>query len=119
MRAQDAAVVFTVDDLDRVGQAYWGGYGVAEHGLAALVRMLHAELANSRVRVAGLTPGPMRTALRAMAYVEEDDQVARDPALYADACVTLLSPAGAAHRGTIWNVAPRAAIDLPLMGAGG
>ena len=113
-RAEDAAVVFTVDDLARVGQAYWGGYGVAEHGLAALVHMLHAELANSRVRVAGLTPGPMRTALRAMAYVEEDDQVARDPALYADACVTLLSPAGAPRRGTIWNVAPREAIDLPL-----
>jgi NAD(P)-dependent dehydrogenase (short-subunit alcohol dehydrogenase family) len=118
LRAEDAAVVFTIDDLTRVGQAYWGGYGVAEHGLAALVRMLHAELANGSVRVAGLTPGPMRTALRAQAYVEEDDQVARDPALYADACVTLLAPAGAAHRGTIWHVAPRAAIDLPVMGGG-
>ena len=116
LRAADAAVVFTVDDLARVGQAYWGGYGVAEHGLAALVHMLHAEVGNSPVRVAGLTPGPMRTALRAQAYVEEDDQVARDPALYADACVTLLSPAGAAHRGTVWHVAPRAAIDLPVMG---
>lgn len=116
LRAQDAAVVFTVDDLARVGQAYWGGYGVAEHGLAGLVRMLHAELANSVVRISGLTPGPMRTALRAHAYVEEDDQVARDPALYADACVTLLSPAGTAHRGTLWHVAPRASLDLPMMG---
>lgn len=116
LRAQDAAVVFTVDDLARVGQAYWGGYGVAEHGIAALVRMLHAELANGPVRVAGLTPGPMRTALRAQAYVEEDDQLARDPAQYADACVSLLAPAGAVHRGTIWHVAPRQAIELPVMG---
>ena len=118
LRAEDAAVVFTVDDLARVGQAYWGGYGLAEHGLAALVPMLHAELGSGPVRVAGLTPGPMRTALRAQAYVEEDDQVARDPALYGDACVTLLSAAGATHRGTIWHVAPREAIDLPVMDGG-
>ena len=105
-KAQDAALVFVVDDLARVGQAYWGGYGVAQHGLAALVGMLHAELANGPVRVAALQPGPMRTALRAKAYVEEDDRVARDPALYAPACVELLSPAGAVHRGQVWSPQP-------------
>jgi hypothetical protein len=47
----------------------------------------------------------MRTGLRAMAFVEEDDHVARDPADFADACVTLLSAAGAEHRGKVWNVA--------------
>ena len=102
-QAPDAAVVFTLDDLSRVGLAYWGGYGLAQHGLAALVGMLHAEHANSRVRVAGLQPGPMRTALRARAYVAADDRGARDPAAYAGACVELLSPAGAAHRGQVWN----------------
>jgi NAD(P)-dependent dehydrogenase (short-subunit alcohol dehydrogenase family) len=86
-----------------VGQAYWGGYGVAKQGLASLVGMLHAELANSRVRVAGLQPGPMRTPLRAKAYVEENDRAAVDPSVYADACVALLSPAGAGHRGQVWN----------------
>ncbi|TWI09555.1 SDR family NAD(P)-dependent oxidoreductase [Aerolutibacter ruishenii] len=104
-QAPDAALVFTVDDLSRVGQAYWGGYGLAQHGLSALVGMLHAELANSPVRVAGLQPGPMRTPLRSKAYVEENDRLARDPVAYADACVTLLSAEGAAHRGTVW--APR------------
>jgi NAD(P)-dependent dehydrogenase (short-subunit alcohol dehydrogenase family) len=103
-KAQDAAVVFALDDLALVGNAYWGGYGIAQHGLAALVRMLHAELANSSVRVSALQPGPMRTALRARAFVAEDDRVARDPALYADACVSLLSPAGAVHRGQVWEV---------------
>ena len=29
----------------------------------------------------------------------------RDPEAYADACVTLLSPAGAAWRGTVWDAA--------------
>ncbi len=104
-KAPDAALVFAVDDLARVSQAYWGGYGVAQHGLDALIRILHAECANSSVRVCALRPGPMRTALRAKAYVEEDDRLARDPAAYAEACVTLLSPAGAAHRGQAWSPA--------------
>jgi NAD(P)-dependent dehydrogenase (short-subunit alcohol dehydrogenase family) len=102
-RAEDASVVFVLDDPARVGQAFWGGYGVAQHGLAALVGTLHAELANSTVRVSGLRPGPMRTALRAKAYVDDSDREARDPIAYADACVGLLSSAGVAHRGTIFQ----------------
>ncbi|MFD0739456.1 SDR family NAD(P)-dependent oxidoreductase [Lysobacter koreensis] len=105
-KAPDAALVFALDDPARVGQAYWGGYGVAQHGLAGLVGMLHAELANSTVRVAGLQPGPMRTPLRAQAYVDEHDRSAREASDYAPACVTLLSPAGVAHRGTVWSPSP-------------
>lgn len=102
-KADDAALVFALDDPARVGGAYWGGYGLAQTALAALVGMLQAELGNSRIRVSGLQPGPMRTGLRARAYVEEGDRVARDPAFYAEACVSLLSPAGAPHRGRIWS----------------
>lgn len=104
-KSADAALVFALDDPARVGNAYWGGYGVAQHGLASLVGMLHAEGANSTVRVSGLRPGPMRTPLRAKAFVEENDRSARDPSAYAPACVTLLSTAGVAHRGQVWNVA--------------
>ncbi len=69
-----------------------------------MVGMLHAELASSSVRVAALQPGPMRTSLRARAYAEDEDQQARDPSDYAEACVTVLSPAGAEHRGQVWSV---------------
>ena len=103
-QSPDAALVFALDDMSRVGQAYWGGYGLAQHGLGAMVGMLHSELANSSVRVAALQPGPMRTSLRAKAYAEDEDPQARDPADYAEACVTLLSPAGAEHRGQVWSV---------------
>ena len=103
-QSTDAALVFTLDDAARVSQAYWGGYGVAQHGLAALMGMLHAELANSPVRVAALQPGPMRTPLRAKAYADDEDLQTREPADYADACVTLLSSAGSEHRGRIWTV---------------
>lgn len=102
-KADDAAVVFVLDDPQRTRQAFWGGYGVARDGLAALVGMLHAELANGPVRVSALQPGPMRTALRAQAFVAEDDRGARDPAVYAAACVALLAAAGSAHRGQVWD----------------
>lgn len=105
-KADDAAVVFVLDDVARVGNAFWGGYGLAQHALAGLVGMLQSELASSNIRVSGLQPGPMRTPLRAKAYVEESDRAARDPEAYAGSCVTLLSPAGgAAHRGRIWTPA--------------
>jgi NAD(P)-dependent dehydrogenase (short-subunit alcohol dehydrogenase family) len=100
-QAPDGAVVFALDDTARVGQPYWGGYGIAQHGLAALVQMLAAEFANSPVRVSGLQPGPMRTPLRARAYAVDEDRTARDPAAYAQDCVRLLSAAGAAQRGQV------------------
>lgn len=103
-QSADAALVFALDDLDRVGQAYWGAYGIAEHGLAAMVGMLHAELATSSVRVSALQPGPMRTGLRARAYADDNDLQAREAVDYAAACVTLLSSSGAEHRGQVWKV---------------
>ena len=103
-QSQDAALVFALDDLERVSQPYWGAYGIAQHGLAAMVGMLHAELASSSVRVSALQPGPMRTGLRSRAYADDNDLQAREAADYADACVTLLSSAGAAHRGQVWKV---------------
>lgn len=108
-KSRDASIVFTLDDLARIGAAYWGGYGVAGFGLQGVVRILHAELARGPVRVAGLMPGPMRTTLRSRAWVEETDRQAVDPARYAGACVELLSPAGAAHRGEIWAPSPATA----------
>ena len=103
--AGDSAVVFVTDDPARVGKAYWGAYGIAKHGLAALVRQLDAETRASGVRVAGLEPGPMRTDLRARAYCDEAQLRVPGPAAYAPAAFHLLSPAGIAHRGQVW--APR------------
>lgn len=105
-RAADSVVVFALNDPAQTARAFWGGYGIAQHGLAALVQMLHAELANSSVRVSALQPGPMRTPLRSRSHVEEDDRIARDPVAYAQACVSLLSPDGVRYRGQVWNPTP-------------
>lgn len=102
-RTDDAAVVFAVDDPARTRGAYWGGYGLAQAATASLVGMLQAELGEGPVRIHGLLPPPMRTPLRARAYVEAEDRIARVPGEVADACITLLSPAGAAQRGRLWS----------------
>lgn len=102
-RVDDAALVFVLDDPQRVGKAFWGAYGIAQHGRVALVRMLAAELENSPVRVSALQPGPMRTALRARAYFAEDPGEVPPASAYADAVVYLLSAAGMDRRGQIWD----------------
>ncbi|MGR4894628.1 SDR family NAD(P)-dependent oxidoreductase [Stenotrophomonas sp. LARHCG68] len=101
----DAAVVFSLDDPARVGQAFWGGYGVAQYGLRGLIDTLHHELRNGPVRISGVQPGPMRTELRARAFIHGEDTAAQDPSAYAAACVTLLSAAGSTWRGQVLDAA--------------
>ncbi len=105
-RASDSAVVFAVDDTASTGAAYWGAYGITQPAIESLIGMLHAETASSSIRVSGLRPGPMRTPLRARAYADEAAAAAKDASTYAGACVTLLSSAGASHRGKVWNPVP-------------
>lgn len=106
-KSDAGAAVFVLDDPARSGGAFWGGYGIAQAGQAALVRMLQAELGEHGPRISGLQPGPMRTNLRAKAYQANADLKARPAADYADACVELLSSAGAAWRGAIRDACAR------------
>ncbi len=115
-KAPDAAVVFAIDDLALTGQAFWGGYGIAQHGLATLIGMLQAELGAEGPRISGLQPGPMRTTLRGRAFLADQDRDARDPSAYAAACVDLLSPAGAPYRGRIFAAATDSRLPAPGSG---
>ena len=105
-KSDAGAALFVLDDPARSGSAFWGGYGIAQAGQAALIRMLQAELGEHGPRISGLRPGPMRTNLRAKAYQANADLKARPAEHYAAACVELLSPAGAAWRGTIRDLSP-------------
>ena len=104
-KAPDSAVVFVAEDLSRANTAYWGAYGVAKAGVIGLMKILHDETENSCVRVSALQPGPMRTALRGRAYVDEAATSCPPASIYAPACVHLLSEAGRAQRGQVF--APR------------
>lgn len=102
-KSADAAVVFALDAQVPGTRAYWGGYGLAQAAQVALVDMLQAELGpRSPVRVSGLSPGPMRTPLRANAFVAEHDHASVDPSRVAVHCVELLSVAGGMQRGMVW-----------------
>lgn len=81
LRASPAAtLIFLVDNLERVANAYWGAYGVAKWALEALSKQLSAELRRTTVRVLAVDPGPMRSSLRARAYHSEDPGSVQDPA---------------------------------------
>jgi short-subunit dehydrogenase len=71
------------------------------------MRMLHDETEAGPVRVSALLPGPMRSAVRNRAYVEEAATQCPPPSVYAPACVHLLSEAGRDQRGQVY--APRPA----------
>ena len=103
-RADDAAIVFVFDDLERVGNAFWGGYGVAKHALHGLASIVHEETESTRVRTHAILPGPMRTALRRAAYFGEDTLAHPDPAHAAAAIAWLLGPAAASTRGRVLDL---------------
>lgn len=102
-KADAGAAVFVMDDPQRSGGAFWGGYGMAQSAQATMVNMLQAELGEHGPRVSGYRPGPMRTGLRGRAFQPNADTQARPPDEFAGACVELLSPAGNAWRGKIRN----------------
>ncbi|HET8940891.1 MAG TPA: SDR family NAD(P)-dependent oxidoreductase [Rudaea sp.] len=103
-KATDASVVFVLDDPQRMGKAYWGGYGVAKHALAGLVSILHEEWENTTVRVHAVVPPPMRTALRRSAYYGENTMQLPLPDASAEAVVHLLGPGAMPLRGRILDL---------------
>ena len=103
-KGADASIVFVLDDLDRVGRAHWGAYGVAKHGLAGLISILHEETESGPVRTHALLPPPLRTALRRTAYFGENSLELPKPEAIADAVVYLLSDVGVAARGKVLDL---------------
>lgn len=102
--ADDSAVVFSLNDTAATSGAYWGAYGVAQHGLRGLIAVLADELSSGPVRIHGFQPGPMRTALRARAWSSEDASKWPPAAVYAQACVWLLSAAARPQHGRVVEV---------------
>jgi NAD(P)-dependent dehydrogenase (short-subunit alcohol dehydrogenase family) len=72
-QAPDASVTFTLDDRGLAPRAYWGGYGVAKAGLAALARELADEWEKrANLRVNALVPGPIRSPMRGRTHPGEN-----------------------------------------------
>jgi NAD(P)-dependent dehydrogenase (short-subunit alcohol dehydrogenase family) len=91
-RSDAGRVVFVLDEPARMRRAYWGAYGVAKVALEGLVAQLGDELSGTPLRVVGVLPGPMRTALRAKAYFGEHAEQVPVASVFAPACVYALGP---------------------------
>lgn len=61
------------------GRAGWAGYAVSKAALDAATAVLRAELAPAGIRVVGVNPGGLRTAMRAAAYPQEDPATVPTP----------------------------------------
>ena len=103
-KASDSAVVFVLDDPELLQRAHWGGYGASKAALERFVAILHEETDSGPLRTHAMLPGPMRTALRQLAYFGEDILQRPLPDAAAAAAVYLLSPQGTAARGAILDL---------------
>ncbi|MCC7016756.1 MAG: SDR family NAD(P)-dependent oxidoreductase [Rhodospirillales bacterium] len=97
LRASDGArVLFVTGGVpEGAHAAYWGPYAAAKAGLEAMVRSYAAEIANTKIRVNLVDPGPVRTQLRARAFPGEPLKHLRTPKEVAKAFVELACSAEA------------------------
>ena len=87
------AVLFLSDSVGRHGKAYWGAYGIAKAGIENMAQTLADELeSNTTIRVNTYDPGPVRTALRLIAYPAENREALATPEAVIKPCLYLLGP---------------------------
>jgi len=80
LRASPAGrAIFLTTGLAARPQAFFGPYGITKAGLEHMVRTWADELEQTTIRAALLSPGPMRTAMRAEAFPGEDPLTLPDP----------------------------------------
>ena len=60
-------------------RAYWGPYAISKAALNAMVQTWAAENMTTNLRVNLLTPGPIRTRMRAQAMPGEDPKTLETP----------------------------------------
>src|SRR5580692_4739806 len=93
LRASDAdRALFLTSGAARKHTPFWGGYALSKAALESLVLTYAAECIGTKVRVNLLSPGPLRTKMRAKAMPGEDPESLRPPEAVAPMILELLSP---------------------------
>jgi len=104
--SRDASLLFTSDAVGRRGKAYWGAYAVSKAGLECFMQVLADELqANTPVRANSIDPGPVRSALRKLAYPAEDNSTLPAPEDVIKPFLYLLGPDSKGLTGEQFSVA--------------
>jgi NAD(P)-dependent dehydrogenase (short-subunit alcohol dehydrogenase family) len=91
-RSTAGRVVFISSGVAALALAYWGPYAASKAALEVLARTYAAETATTNVRVNVLTPGPIRTRMRAQAMPGEDPMALETPDRVAEKIVELCLP---------------------------
>jgi len=94
LRQSDAGrVLFVTSGVARRHMPFWGGYSMSKAALESLALIYAAECEGTNVKVNLLSPGALRTGMRARAFPGEDPQTLETPDVVAPLIVDLLSPA--------------------------
>jgi NAD(P)-dependent dehydrogenase (short-subunit alcohol dehydrogenase family) len=91
-RSVAGRAIFVTSGAASNPRAYWGPYAASKAGLEALVKSWAAELANTPVRVNLLSPGRVRTGMRAKAFPGEDPKTVPAPEDIAQRFLDLAAP---------------------------
>jgi NAD(P)-dependent dehydrogenase (short-subunit alcohol dehydrogenase family) len=93
LRQSDAGrVLFVTSGAARYHTPFWGGYGMAKAALESLALTYAEECATTKIMVNLLSPGAIRTGMRAKAMPGEDPQTLPPPEALVPLIVDLLSP---------------------------
>jgi NAD(P)-dependent dehydrogenase (short-subunit alcohol dehydrogenase family) len=91
-RSDAGRVVLISSGVAAQALAYWGPYAASKAALEVLARTYAAETATTNVCVNVLTPGPIRTRMRAQAMPGEDPMTLETPDKVAEKIVDLCLP---------------------------
>ena len=101
-RSDAGRAIFVTSGAAAANNAYWGPYAVSKAALEALVKTYAHEVANTNVRANLISPGPIRTAMRAKAFPGEDPKTLKTPEDVAPLFLKLADPA-LAENGRIFD----------------
>ena len=91
-QSRAARPIFVTSGVAKRPRAFWGLYASTKAGMDALVTSWADELENTPIRPVLLSPGPMRTKMRAQAFPGEDPMTLPEPAQIAPLVVELARP---------------------------
>ena len=91
-QSKAARPIFVTSGIAKRPRAFWSLYAATKAGMDALVASWADELENTAVKPVLLSPGPMRTRMRAQAFPGEDPMTLPDPAEIAPLVVELARP---------------------------
>ncbi|MDQ0469063.1 SDR family NAD(P)-dependent oxidoreductase [Labrys wisconsinensis] len=91
-RSEAGRALFVTSGAAWKAAAYWGPYAVSKAGLDTLVRTYAHETENTAVRANLLSPGPIRTRMRAAAMPGEDPETLPPPEAVTPAVLRLTGP---------------------------